>query len=136
MNNDPTKSRDEADTLFGRDITVQFEDPAKQPETVTVRKVSRRLMERYALLAGHDELTEVSFYTGKPAEWVEGLTEEAFDTLVTVGRDLNVKRLANFATRATKFENQIRQAAPVLGPLADQARNAVIASHLAAASNS
>ncbi len=130
------KNRAEVETLLGRDVPVKYADPAREPETVTVRKVALRQMGRYAACVSQDEAAEIALYTGKPLEWAESLSDESIDALLEAGRDLNLKRYANFATRATKFDNQMRQASPVLAQLADRAQAALLASRSGAVSNS
>ncbi len=124
------KARGELETLLGREIAVQYLDKAKAPETVTVKKVALRHLGRYSQVVSQDEGAEIAFYTGKGPEWAETLDEDSVNALLEAGRDLNRKRFANFAMRATKFDAQLRQDAPVLSQLADRA-----ASRLPGASN-
>lgn len=130
------QAKQEVETILGREVRVAYEDPAKQPETVVLKKVSLKMMRRYAsIMDSMDETAEIALYTGRSEEWVDTLTPEAQNDLVEAGRDMNIKSFANFAQRATKFDARLRQMVPAIGQLADKAQAAVIASRSQAVSN-
>lgn len=126
------QAKNEVETLLGREIAVSYDGPASgpfdAPATVTVHKVALRNMARYAGVISQDEAQEIALYTRRSPDWAELLSEESIDAILTTGRELNAKRFANFVQRVTKFDQQIRQAAPALGQLADKAQAAMIAS--------
>jgi len=130
------KNRDEQDTLLGREVTVRFEADPERTEIVTVRKVALRLLSRFAAVMTADEAAEIAYYTGKSADWAEGLTEESINELLEVGRKLNQKRFENFALRATRFEEQIRRSSPDLAKLAESRIQRLTESPSGAASSS
>jgi len=129
------KQIEETETILGRDVTVTFEDPEVPKETVAVRKVALRHLGRYANVISNDDATEIALYTGKSVAWAESLDDASVEEIIETGRELSRKRFTNFAIRATKFDQQIRQDAPVLGQLADLARNTLVASRSGGASN-
>jgi hypothetical protein len=133
-NESQDKNKEEIATLLGNDVTVTFDD-GTPPETVTVKKVSLRLMSRFAQVITSDEATEIAFYTGKGPDWAERLSEESIEQVLDVGRTLNRKRYENFALRATRFDESMRQS-PALAALVEKAERALgMASRSPGASN-
>ena len=80
----------------GVEITVMRLDGAE--ETVKVRQVPLRHMAQYGSAQG-DEAKIIEVVTNKPAEWVDGLTQESQERLVEIGEQLNLDPFYRWSER-------------------------------------
>jgi hypothetical protein len=114
----PRTPKEVSETLQdGNQMRVTFEDPARAPEWVRVRKIPRNEFVHLAdaiMNAVHDEYPEAACYCGKTPEWAQALTDESFEAVMQEGRRLNFSRFRSWFERRQDVLNLAKVQAPAL----------------------
>lgn len=95
--------------MGGREITVAHADG--RTETIKVRKVPIRHLDRLGRAWGK-EAEEVAVYADRKPEWVDTLTDESFEQIIEIGRELNEVPFAKWFKRQEKALEAIGQKLP------------------------
>lgn len=80
--------------LGGTEIPVTYLDG--RAEKVRIRKVPLRDMPGLAAVFGQDMRDEAAYYAGRPADWIDTLSDESFAAVFEEGRRLNFTLFATW----------------------------------------
>ncbi len=90
----------EITTIYdGQDIEVTLQNGTR--ETVKVRKVPLRQLQLLGSAWGR-EGDEIRIYTQKTDAWVDTLSEESFEEIINIGRNLNEGPFAKWVKRNSR----------------------------------
>ena len=83
----------------GTNVVVQFDD--KRPdETVFVRIIKLKQLQQYGqLVIAGNEAGQVALFAGKDDKWVDELTNESAEAVLTEGQRLNADFFVRWAAR-------------------------------------
>lgn len=94
----------------GSMVTVKFAAENTQDEVVKVWKLGMADMPILANAMGN-EASEIAVVTKKPVAWVQGLSDDSFETLIEEGRRLNFTRFSRYWKRQTDLLKAMGQGA-------------------------
>ena len=90
--------------LGGRDLGITLRNG--KTETVKVRQIPVWEMQKYAA-AIQNELAMAEIFTARPAEWCKSLSDQSFEEIIMVGREINAHFFGRWMERQRSLAESI-----------------------------
>lgn len=89
--------------------TVSFRDGTEQ--NIDVRKVPIRKLKDLVNAMAESEGDEIKLYIDRPDDFIDLLTDESFEEVLELGRELNLNAVKKFVARQQRLGSQLEDVA-------------------------